>query len=135
MQPNQQQQQQFQQQLQNSPPHQQQQHNVNGLSTNDIQNLQALNALKLFQQQQHQQQQQQAQQKPLQMPMMGLNQLFQNYSPNNSLKNWPMANSSTPSTPISQQPPQHHGVSSAQSTDANLDRLARFHRSSAGNLN
>lgn len=94
---------------------QQQQYQIpsqsNGITQNDIdlarlQNLQVLNALRLLQQ---------SQLSALQTPRqnINLNQMLQNYSAN-QIRNWQI------------QQPQ------TTNNDANLDRIAKFHRSSAG---
>lgn len=73
-----------------------------------LQNLQALNTLRLLQQSQQLSQ--------LQLQQYQFNQLLPNYN-NTQLKNWSLQNS----------PPS----SSSGANDINLDRIARFHRSSA----
>lgn len=97
------------------------------LELSKIQNLQALNSLKLLHQQkqqqqvaaqQHhqqqlQQQQQQLQQQNLQLPFLGLNHFLHGGCTPAQLKNFQIQQTQ------------------ATSSDANLDRIARFHRSSA----
>lgn len=96
---------------------------LNGISQADLelaklQNLQTLSALKLLQQPPS----------PLQMPMLNLNQLLQQCN-TNQLKNWQQ---------LQQQQQTNHQVqlqsSVTNTNDANLDRVARFHRSSAGKI-
>lgn len=93
-----------------------------GFSTNDyerLQNLQALNALRLLQQSQYQLQQQYQQQFNQLMPYGG-----------SQLKNWSPQNS-PPSSTSSQGSCNGGGGSGSGGNDINLDRIARFHRSSA----
>lgn len=90
------------------------QHQTSGITHADLdlaklQNLRNLNALKFMQQLP-------TSNTSMQMPAAGLSNLFQTYSPN-QLKNWQL---------------QQQNQASA-GNDANLDRVARFHRSSAGN--
>lgn len=94
-----------------------------GFSTNDyerLQNLQALNTLRLLQQSQYQLQQQYQQQ---------FNQLMPGYG-NSQLKNWPSQNS-PPSSTSSSGSCNGGGGGGGGGNDINLDRIARFHRSSA----
>ncbi|XP_055534968.1 cytoplasmic polyadenylation element-binding protein 4 isoform X1 [Wyeomyia smithii] len=82
-----------------------------GLASNyeRLQNLQALNALRLLQQSQQLSQ--------FQLQQYQFNQLLPHYS-GSQLKNWALQNSSSSST-------------NSSGNDINLDRIARFHRSSA----
>lgn len=115
-------------QNQQQQQHQQQQTNVlNTLNSADIelaklQNLQTLNTLKLIQHQQQQQQQQQQfqyqqqqqqQQNQVSFPIFGLNQLLHTGCTPTQLKSFQIQQTQ------------------ATSSDANLDRIARFHRSAA----
>lgn len=89
-----------------------------GFSSNDyerLQNLQALNTLRLLQQSQYQLQQQYQQ----------FNQLMPSYG-GSQLKSWPSHNS-----PPSSSGSSNGGGGGGSGNDINLDRIARFHRSSA----
>lgn len=94
--------------------------NYNGLSSGDLDltklpNIQTLNVLKFVQAQMQVQAAAAAAaaaQSSIQLPMLGINQYIQNCSPN-QLKNWQIQRTQ------------------ATSSDAHLDRVARFHRSSA----
>lgn len=95
-----------------------------GFTSNDyerLQNLQALNTLRLLQQSQYQLQQQYQQQ---------FNQLMPGGYGSSQLKNWPSQNS-PPSSTSSSGSCNGGGGGGGGSNDINLDRIARFHRSSA----